>query len=306
MNLKQFRYVLVLSNEGSFSKAAAELNISQPSLSQYVRKIEEELDIELFDRSGNSVRLTDAGRAYIEAGRKILDIEHQLQGVFTDIRDSRTGSITIGVSPYRAARIMPKAVQQFKKIYPGIEIIIDEQVGRELRDRAERGEYDLCITTLPLNDKIFSYREIMKEECIIAVPCSSPLDGELKRCAVVKKDRMYPSVSLKMIDGRDFVTVNENQLMQKLLEEACEQYGISVNPIVRCVSLESEYSMVCAGVGAAFLPSGLIMEGESRASFYSVLEEIPSREIVVIKRRDCSLTKAAEAFMNILTGEMHD
>ena len=82
MNARQFRYILVLAAEGSFSKAAKVLNISQPSLSQYVKKIEKQCGLSLFERTNNEVRLTDAGRVYIEAGRKILDIEHQMEGQF--------------------------------------------------------------------------------------------------------------------------------------------------------------------------------------------------------------------------------
>ena len=76
MNTKQLKYGLVLARDGSFSRAANTLNITQPSLSQYIRKIEKELGTELFDRANGDVRLTDAGRVYLEAGRQILDLEH--------------------------------------------------------------------------------------------------------------------------------------------------------------------------------------------------------------------------------------
>ena len=73
MNTKQLKYVIVLAREGSFSKAAESLGITQPSLSQYVKKIEKEIGLELFDRTGGNLRLTDAGRVYIDAGQKILE-----------------------------------------------------------------------------------------------------------------------------------------------------------------------------------------------------------------------------------------
>lgn len=73
MNAKQFKYVLTLANQGSFSKAAEVLEISQPSLSQYVKKIEQQIGLPLFDRINGVVRLTDAGRLYINTGRKVLE-----------------------------------------------------------------------------------------------------------------------------------------------------------------------------------------------------------------------------------------
>ena len=113
MNMKQFKYALVLANEKSFSRAAESLGISQPSLSQYLKKIETEVGARLFDRSGSEVRLTDAGRAYIEAGKKILDIEHQMEGRISDINNNIEGSISVGVSPYRTISIMPEIIKEF-------------------------------------------------------------------------------------------------------------------------------------------------------------------------------------------------
>lgn len=92
MNMKQFRYVLILADKGSFSKVAEGLNVSQPSLSQYIKRIEHDLGVILFDRTGGNVRLTDAGRVYIEAGKKILDTERQMQKQFSDLTANQAGS----------------------------------------------------------------------------------------------------------------------------------------------------------------------------------------------------------------------
>ena len=119
MNTKQFQYVLTLVREGSFSKAAEALNISQPSLSQYIKKIEREVGLELFDRTNGEVKITDAGRIYIEAGQRILAIEHQMENAFTDLAEHKSGSLIIGAAPYRAAGMMPTIAAAFKKLYPG-------------------------------------------------------------------------------------------------------------------------------------------------------------------------------------------
>mgnify|MGYP002861124223 CR=1 FL=1 len=300
MNLKQFKYVLVLSDQGSFSKAAEELNISQPSLSQYVRKIETELGVTLFDRTGSRVRLTDAGKAYIDAGRRILDIEHRMMAQFSDIADCKTGTLVIGVSPHRSVCIIPPAVKAFREKYPGIRVIIDERVGQELIERAEHGEYDICITTLPVNEGQFIYEPMKREECVLAVPKGSPLDKRLEGKAVKRKNRTFPAVDVKKINGEDFIVLSENQLMQRILEDICRDNNIALNRIVICRSLEAELALVKEGVGPALLSSGLLREGDKKLNVYSLIQEIPMREIVVMWQKDYHPSKAVREFIEIL------
>jgi len=118
MNTKQLQYVQVLSQEGSFGRAAERLGISQPSLSQYIKKIEQQIGISLFDRTGNEVRLTDAGRIYVETGKQILDLERRMQNSFSDLGCNAAGSVIIGTSPYRSVCMMPPAVRRFQQIFP--------------------------------------------------------------------------------------------------------------------------------------------------------------------------------------------
>ena len=304
MNLKQFNYVLVLADQKSFSRAAEELRISQPSLSQYVRKIEDELGVKLFDRSGSSLRLTDAGKAYIEAGRAILDIEQRMMGRFDDLNECRSGSIVIGVSPHRSICILPQAIAEFRKKYPGMQIVVDERVGIELLDRAEHGEYDLCITTLPVDNSIFEYEPMRRDECILAVPAGSELDRRLGKCCKVGTetvaDRLYPIIDVSDINGCDFIVLSENQIMQRILEDICKEYKIGINKIVVCKSLESELALVREGIGPALLPSGMLREDRDRISCYSFVQDIPMREIVVIYRKEYEITKAVRDFIEIL------
>ena len=299
MNLKQFRYVTVLADLGSFSRAAEELNISQPSLSQYVRKIENELGVSLFDRSGSSLRLTDAGRVYLEAGRDILDIERRMKNEFSDISSCRTGTITIGISPHRSICLLPPVIREFRKKYPGIQVIIDERVGQELPDRAERGEYDLCVTTLPVDETLFEYVSVRKDYCILAVPAGSETDGKLKKNITGEKNG-YKAVDFKLLNGSDFVMLSESQLMQKILDNACSKYDISLNRIVECRSLEAELALVKEGVGPALLPSGMLRENIPGICCYSFIQDLPVREIVAVWRKGYKQSAAVKDFLNIM------
>lgn len=299
MNLKQFKYVLVLAREGSFSKAAEVLNISQPSLSQYVKKIEKEIGLDLFDRSGGYVRLTDAGQVYLDAGRRILDIERQMVGKFSDINEYRTGTLTIGTSPFRSAGTMPAVAAAFQKKYPGIRLVIHEADTVSLIEGMEHGDFDLCLTMLPIDSNLFSCEKIAEEEMILAVPSDfPPLDAK------ESLDALYPVVELHQIQGQRFVELTESQYMQRAFEKLCREHEISVVSGVVVKSLEAQIEMVKAGVGMAFVPADIASfcrRGEVR--FYSFRESVPKREIVVIWKKGEALTSLESELIALLKAQ---
>lgn len=288
MNLKQFRYVLTLADEGSFSRAAETLNIKQPSLSQYIKKVEKEVGMELFDRSGGDVRLTDAGRAYIDIGRKMLDLEHQLEGRFSDLASFKSGSIVIGISAHRSVALMPPIVSAFKSLYPGITLRIVERYRAELLEAAEHGEFDLVITTLPVDTSIFSYETLFVEENVVA--SKNPLPSE--------DGAKFPIISASILNDLSFAMLNEEHLMQRELDELIEKYGLVLNKEVECTSLEALVEMVKEGIGAAFIPACLAKDPSLH--YYSIKETVPKREIVVMYRREQYLSKAVLDLKSIM------
>jgi DNA-binding transcriptional LysR family regulator len=282
MNLKQFRYVLTLASEGSFSRAAEALNIKQPSLSQYIKNVEKEVGMSLFDRSGGDVRLTDAGRDYIDIGRKILDLEHQLEGKLSDLSSFRSGTISIGISAHRSVALMPPVVIAFKKLYPGITLRIIERYRADLLDAAEHGEFDLVITTLPVNTELFTTELVFVEENVVATR------KEMK--SEVIETRKYPVISASRLNSLPFVMLNDNHLMQKELNELIKAYNLNLKKEVECTSLETLLEMVKAGVGAAFVPACLTKDPSLH--YYSIVETTPKREIVLMYRKEQYLSKA--------------
>jgi len=97
MDFHQLEYVMAIAEEKSFSKAAKKLYISQPSLSQYIMRLEEQIGIKIFDRTTNPLILTFAGEKYLEAAKNILILNNQLKRVLVDIADSKKGRLTIGI-----------------------------------------------------------------------------------------------------------------------------------------------------------------------------------------------------------------
>ncbi len=294
MNTKRIEYALVLSREGSFSKAADVLNITQPSLSQYIKKIENEIGLQLFDRTNGNIRLTDAGRVYLEFGKQILDLEQQMNAKFQDISQYKFGTLKIGTSPFRSSSMMPTIAKYFQSIYPGMHLVIEEMETHELLSCCENGDFDFCLTMLPIDKHIFNYELISEEELVLAVPQSyPPLDS------IPISNRKYPAIEANQLNGLPFVMITESQVMQKALNSLRLTYSLNIKTAAVVKSLEAQISMVRADVGVALVPTGIegfCNDGEVR--FYSFSHQLPKREVVAMWRKDRYLSKAARDLIN--------
>jgi len=298
MNMKQLKYVLVLANAGTFSKAADLLNISQPSLSQYVKNIEKELGVALFDRTGGNLRLTDAGYVYLEAGRKILDLEKQMQDHFADLAAYKTGTVTVGTTPFRSVGMMPLIAAEFKKQYPGVSLVVDERGAYELLEALEQGEIDLCLCPLPEDTKPFTSEVIMEEELVLAVPAALADSFLAER----EEGRKYPAIDVFAFEGKPFVMVTENQIMQKTLNRLCQEYDLHLTQSVVVKSLEAQIAMVQKGLGCALIPTGIEKnsEGSKGILYFSLKQTLPRRKIAVLYRKDKYLSQAMQELIAVM------
>ena len=296
MNTKQLQYVITLAHEGSFSRAADVLNITQPSLSQYIKKIEKQIGLELFDRTNGDVRLTDAGHVYIDTGRKILDLEHRMENSFTDLAAYKTGSLIIGAAPYRAASMLPTIVRSFQSLHPGMHLVVREGTTAELVEGMEHGEYDLALTLLPIDGRLFTWEKVMEEELVLAVPQSF---SHIPTTTVPGKK--YGAIKVEELDRKPLVMLTESQYMQKQLNNLVIEYKITVHPAAIVKSLEAQIEFVKAGVGMALVPSGIERFcTDSSVTFYSFIPELPKREVVVMWRKDRKLSKVAEELVSVI------
>lgn len=290
MNKKQLKYVFTLADEHSFSVAADVLNITQPSLSQYIKKIEREIGVQLFDRTNGDVRLTDAGRAYIDIGWKMLELEHRLEEQLSDIAVFKSGTISIGISAHRSVALMPPVVKAFKELYPGITLQIVERKRHELIEAAEHGEFDLVITTLPVDRTIFNTEPLFVEENVIAAPKTLP--------SQVLTDRKFPVINAVALNNLHFAMLNEDHLMQRELDELIRTHNLNLRKEVECTSLQALVEMVKEGIGCAFIPACLARDPSLH--YYSIKETIPKREIIVMYRKEQYLSKAVQDLKKLM------
>ena len=175
-------------------------------------------------------------------------------------------------------------------------LVVREGTTVELVEGMEHGEYDLALTLLPIDDRLFRWEKVVEEELILAVPSSySPFT------TTTVPDRKHPAVDASVLNGKSMIMLTDAQFMQKQLENLLLDHHLSVHPAAIVKSLEAQIEFVKAGVGMALMPSGIerfCKPGD--AVFYSFTESLPRREVVVMWRKDQKLSKTAEELKTVI------
>lgn len=233
---------------------------------------------------------------YVEAGKKILDLERQMQNQFSDLRKYKTGSVIVGTSPYRFSSMMPEAIRCFREKYSGMHVVVEEMTTRELLEATEHGQLDFCLTMLPINERIFCYERIMEEELILAVPVSFE-----HILAEKMSGRKYPAIDVAQLNNMPFVMITENQVIQKALDNLCADYALNLKKAAVVKSLGAQIAMVRAGVGIAMVPSGITgFCSQNEVVFYSFKQELPKRHVVALWRKDRQLNQATRTLIEMM------
>src|ERR1700716_4352625 len=150
MEMHQLRYFVTVVREGTFTKAAERLFITQPSLSEQIRKLETELGSPLFQRLGRRLTLTDAGEALLPHAQKVLFEVEQARARVQEVRGLRRGRLSVGVLPSAAARLLPQFLADFQRQHPGVEVALrEENLSADFEQMVHDGVLDLAIIRLP-------------------------------------------------------------------------------------------------------------------------------------------------------------
>ena len=175
VQIQQLRYVVALSEERHFTRAAHRLHVSQPSLSQQVRALERELGAELFDRTPGDVALTAAGEAFVPWARQALaDLEAGREDVRL-LQGRQRGRLSLGATPSLTTGLLPAVLARLHAAYPGIELRLYEAGSPDLVEQVVDGRLDLALVILPTAAATVTTEAIAEEELVLAVPADHPL-----------------------------------------------------------------------------------------------------------------------------------
>lgn len=238
MSIRELKYILRVAEFRSVTGAANELHISQPALSRYIRDVEEELGVKIFDRSTNPISLTLAGERYVESAKRIL-LEHEnLWREIRDITHHMTGRLRIGSSRDRASYMMPKLLLGFCAKYPGIQVEVFTESGQKLREALRDGRIDILILPDTLADEAYNFesRLVYREELVLAAKA-----GTVSR---------FPD----SIGELDFLLLFKEHAIRTFCDKFFRERGIRPRVKMEFSSNIACYRMAAAGMGAAIIP----------------------------------------------------
>jgi DNA-binding transcriptional LysR family regulator len=274
VELRHLRYFAAVAEEMHFGRAAERLHIAQPSLSQQIRKLEQILGVELFDRSARSISLTPAGTALLEhSGRTFAEVESAV----TAARDAASGTIgrlSVGFVEAAAISIVPAAARIFRTSHPRVTLELRELPVPDQVDQLNRGRLDIgFLRTGHGSDELVIERTIV-EGFVAALPSSHPLAG---------RRRIAPS---KVVD--EPMVMVDRQVLPGLYDETIaliREHGGHLDVSQQATSILAILGLVSAGLGIALLPES-VRDLTFADVNYVPLDPSPSTTILAVRHRE--------------------
>lgn len=286
MELHQLRYFCAVAEAGSFSRAAEQSHVSQPSLSQQIMKLEDELGARLFDRLGRSVRLTETGQTFLPRARAVLRELEAARGDVAEQKDSVGGSVTIGVIPTVAPYFLPQRLTWFSRKYPQVRLTVVEEITPVLLDQVRASKADLAILALPIRGHEFETFPLLKERLFAALPANHKL---ARRGALFLRD----------LRAQPFLLLRDGHCFRDTAVAACDRARLHPQIIFESGQFSSLLSLVGAGMGVSIVPE-MAIDKKSRCRFVRIDDPAAARTIGAVILRGRSLSRAHHAFLAYL------
>jgi DNA-binding transcriptional LysR family regulator len=291
MEVHQLAYFESVSRHLHFTRAAEELNVAQPSVSQQIRKLETELGAPLFHRMKRRVALTEAGKTFLPHARAVLQQLDEARVEVQELSGLRKGTLAVGAPPSVGTHLFPPALAAFASRHPGIALTFREAGSRTLVQLLEEGELDLAVIIQPIRHPALETQHLMEEELLLAVPREHPLARGRGR------------VRLGQLAHERFVLLREGayDLRDQTLS-ACRRAGFEPRVALDGGEMDSVLRFVAAGLGLAILPEMVMSDADPQTGPIGLRLQAPrlSRSLVLARRRDRYLSAAAREFARTL------
>ena len=264
MNLRDLKYLVSVAKEQHFARAAEKSFVSQPTLSMQIKKLEDELGVQIFERSQKNFLVTKIGAEIIKKAEIILREAEEIKNIAQNSKDPFSGEIRIGAFPTLASYFFPKVVGKISKKFPNLKLLLIEEKTETLLQKLKNGEIDAAFIAIPCDDFGLEHQKIFEEEFLLAVPQKHALAAKKK---IDKKD----------FKGKELMLLEDGHCLRDQALEACSMLGAFENQDFRASSLETLRQMVIGGAGITLIPE-IAVKKEDKISYLKIANP-PKRTI---------------------------
>jgi LysR family hydrogen peroxide-inducible transcriptional activator len=297
MNLRDLGYLVALAEHRHFGRAAEASFVSQPTLSMQIRKLEDELGVELIERHPRHLLLTPAGERAVERARVILREAEQIREDARRSRSPEAGSLRVGLFPTLGPYLLPHVVSSVRQRFPELELLLVEEKTEDVLRLLREGQLDAGLLALPVNSDQLHVEPLFEEPFVLAVPQDHPLAASAGPLPV------------SAIEGENLLLLEDGHCLRHQALEVCHLAGAGERSGFRATSLETLRQMVAAGVGMTLLPLLAVQPPVAVSGSIRLIpfeSPAPSRRIAMLWRSSSArrefLPKLAEVFRTLPAG----
>lgn len=276
MELTHLRYFVAIAEELHFGRAAAKLHIAQPALSQQIKRLEDELDVKLFNRTSRRVELSAAGKVFLNKAYGIIERADEACAIIMSLGKGQSGYLSIAFNEPAINTFLPKAIEKFMRKYPEVQLSLKEMEITEQFKAFDEKRLDLgFMRPYGHNTSAYSKRLTMREQYVLALPVNHKL------CA-------NSSLTLDMIGNEALILFPraEHPQLRNRFDECFQLAGFQPNIIQELSSKRTTLALVETGIALAFVPESSMLHSPPGVEFRKLNSNLPAVEIFVLWRSE--------------------
>ncbi|MEC3908276.1 LysR substrate-binding domain-containing protein [Tamlana sp. 2201CG12-4] len=293
MTITQLYYVLAVAEHQNFTKAAEKCFVTQPTLSMQIQKLEDQLDVQIFDRSKKPIELTDIGKKIVTQARNIVNESYRIQDIVDQQKGFIGGEFKLGIIPTIMPTLLPMFLKSFIKKHPKVKLKIEELTTEEIIARIKDGHLDAAIAATPLEDENIKERVLYFEPFVSYIPKSHRLHTNKK----IEVSDLNINDMLLLEDGHCFRDGVIN-LCKALKDHSDDKFQLESGSIETLIKLSNE------GLGMTLLPylHTLDINDKEKENLHYFKEPSPAREVSLIYHKSELKMQIIEALQDVISG----
>ncbi|WP_173917180.1 LysR family transcriptional regulator [Halobacillus sp. Marseille-Q1614] len=287
MDIRHLKYFIEVARSSSFTRAAENLFVTQPTISKMIKNLEAELGVELFERSRKQLILTDAGRVILDQAQTIDKAFSNLETELDDLLGLQKGHIRIGLPPIMDGEEIIQILGDFHQLYPNITFQLLENGTKKIEEDISADHLDVGITVLPTEVENFHYFSFMREELKVVMPPNHPLSNRKQ-------------LKLEELKDEWFILFNKDFALNDRIREACKKAGFLPKVISESSQWDFIGKMIAANLGISILPYSVSMLLKEEVHTVKVIKPMIEWDLAVIWKKNHYLSYATKEWLKFM------